>query len=227
MRSSTTAKVIAVVLAILMLIPTAAYASSGETTAPKTQKTTMDEVKEYLYSEDYFTYKTEKDAAGWKDAAGSGITVKAAEGYERATDKQIVDHNITELKQLSRDFDIPIIAVSSLNRQSYSGKITMSAFKESGAIEYGSDVLIGLQLTGSGEKDFDADAAKEKDIRDIDLCILKNRTSKIYPDGFPMSFYAVFNCFVADSTDKKEPDGELDGFTELSKTDEDNIPFID
>ena len=153
--------------------------------------------------------------------------LKAAEGFERATDKQIVDHNITELKQLSRDFDIPILAVSSLNRQSYSGKITMSAFKESGAIEYGSDVLIGLQLTGSGEKDFDADAAKEKDIRDIDLCILKNRTSKIYPDGFPMSFYAVFNCFVADSTDKKEPDGELDGFTELSKTDEDNIPFID
>ncbi len=87
MRSSTTAKVIAVVLAILMLIPTAAYASSGETTAPKTQKTTMDEVKEYLYSEDYFTYKTEKDAAGWKDAAGSGITVKAAEGYEFTPDE--------------------------------------------------------------------------------------------------------------------------------------------
>ena len=86
--------------------------------------------------------------------------MKAAEGYERATDKQIVDHNVTELKQLSRDFDIPIFAVSSLNRQNYSERINMAAYKESGAIEYGSDVLIGLQLTGAGEKDFDADAAK-------------------------------------------------------------------
>ena len=156
--------------------------------------------------------------------------LKAAEGYERATDKQIVDHNVTELKQLSRDFDIPIIAVSSLNRQSYSGKITMSAFKESGAIEYGSDVLIGLQLTGSGDRDFDADAAKDKDPRNIDFCILKNRTGKIYTDGFPMAFYAVFICFMSinnkNKDEEEKPFDTLDGFVPVDKTDEDHLPFI-
>ncbi|MBO4870171.1 MAG: hypothetical protein J5585_10725 [Clostridia bacterium] len=52
MRSSTTAKVIAVVLATLMLIPTGVAASSTDGSTSKTQKTTMDEVKEFLFSED-------------------------------------------------------------------------------------------------------------------------------------------------------------------------------
>ena len=82
---------IAVVLATLMLIPTGVAASSTDGSTSKTEKTTMDEVKEYLYSEDYFTYKTEKDAAGWKDAAGSGVTVKAAEGYEYEPDASYPD----------------------------------------------------------------------------------------------------------------------------------------
>ena len=146
--------------------------------------------------------------------------LKASEGDERATDKQIVDHNVTALKQLSRDFDIPIIAVSSLNRQNYSEKINMAAFKESGAIEYGSDVLIGLQLTGAGDKDFDVDVAKEKDPREIDFCILKNRNGKITSKGIPMTFYPIFNCFMA--ADGIDGDG---GFVPISKEDEDNIPF--
>lgn len=146
--------------------------------------------------------------------------LKASEGDERATDKQIVDHNVTALKQLSRDFDIPIIAVSSLNRQNYSEKINMAAFKESGAIEYGSDVLIGLQLTGAGEKDFDVDKAKEENPRKIDFCILKNRNGNITAKGLPMTFFPMFNCFMA--SDGIDGDG---GFVPLSMTDEDNCPF--
>ena len=146
--------------------------------------------------------------------------LKAAEGDERASDKQIVDHNVTALKQLSRDFDIPIIAVSSLNRQNYSEKINMAAFKESGAIEYGSDVLIGLQLTGAGESGFDVDKAKEENPRKIDFCILKNRNGKTTSKGLPMTFFPMFNCFMA--ADGIGGDG---GFVPLSMTDEDNCPF--
>ena len=146
--------------------------------------------------------------------------LKAAEGDERASDKQIVDHNVTALKQLSRDFDIPIIAVSSLNRQNYSEKINMAAFKESGAIEYGSDVLIGLQLTGAGETGFDVDKAKEENPRKIDFCILKNRNGKTTAKGLPMMFFPMFNCFMAE--DGIDSDG---GFVPLSMTDEDNCPF--
>lgn len=121
--------------------------------------------------------------------------LKAAAGDERATDKQITDHNITFLKQLSRDFDIPVFAVSSLNRQNYSEKINMAAFKESGAIEYGSDVLMGLQLKGAGERDFDLTAAKEKNPREVELVILKNRNGAVTASGIEMSYYPVFNCF--------------------------------
>ena len=96
----------------------------------------------------------------------------------------------------------------------------MAAFKESGAIEYGSDVLIGLQLTGAGDKDFDVDVAKEKDPREIDFCILKNRNGKITSKGIPMTFYPIFNCFMA--ADGIDGDG---GFVPISKEDEDNIPF--
>jgi len=146
--------------------------------------------------------------------------LKASEGDDRATDKQVVDHNVTALKQLSRDFDIPIIAVSSLNRENYKSKINMAAFKESGAIEYGSDVLIGLQFTGAGDSDFDVEKAKDKDPREIDFCILKNRNGKITADGIPMTFYPVFNCFM--DADGVNGDG---GFVLVTKEMEDELPF--
>lgn len=119
----------------------------------------------------------------------------ASEGDERATDKQIVDHNVTALKQLSRDFDIPVFAVSSLNRENYKSEINMAAFKESGAIEYGSDVLIGLQLKGAGDKDFDVNDAKSKDPREVEFCILKYRNGRITSNGIEMHYYPKFNYF--------------------------------
>ena len=85
------------------------------------------------------------------------------------------------------DCDVPVFSISSLNRLNYSEPITMAAFKESGAIEYGSDVLIGIQLYGvgyePGEKQ-NAHTARvrelvekaEKDAQaDIEVRVLKNR----------------------------------------------------
>ena len=89
MRSSKAAKAIAILLALLMLIPAGVYAKSDTettgtttvTTGTEKEKTTMDKVKEYLYSEDYHTYKQEHDNQGWKDATGDGIMIEAAKGY--------------------------------------------------------------------------------------------------------------------------------------------------
>jgi replicative DNA helicase len=86
-----------------------------------------------------------------------------------------------------------VVVISSLNRASYTKSITMEAFKESGAIEYGTDVLIGLQIrnrfiykTGNGvstktESQYHQEAAEHyeretsKDIREIELKVIKNR----------------------------------------------------
>ena len=81
MRSPKTAKVTAVLLALLMLIPTGVYAASDSGAATVREKTTMEQVKEYLYTEKYHTYIEEMNADGFKDATGAGVTIKAAEGY--------------------------------------------------------------------------------------------------------------------------------------------------
>lgn len=66
---------------------------------------------------------------------------------QHALDKQIIDRNVSDLKRLSREFKIPVIGISSFNRENYNSSVNLASFKESGAIEYSSDVLIGLQYS--------------------------------------------------------------------------------
>ena len=98
----------------------------------------------------------------------------------RATDKTNTDKAVNGLKQISRDFKTTIVAISSLNRESYNRPMSLTAFKESGAIEYSSDVLIGLDFTkmleNSNEMDFEEE--KDKVPRNITLTILKNRNGR-------------------------------------------------
>lgn len=96
-----------------------------------------------------------------------------------STDKQNIDKTVLELKRISRDQGISVIAISSLNRLNYKEVISMSAFKESGGIEYSADVLLGLQLEGMGEEKFDVDAAKQKLPREVELKVLKNRNGSV------------------------------------------------
>ena len=114
---------------------------------------------------------------------------------ERATDKQNTDKAVMELKRISRDFKTPVIGISSFNRDNYNNAVSMQAFKESGAIEYSSDILIGLQLKGAGNKDFDPTEAKKKNPREIELVILKNRNGQTGAK-VPFEFYPMFNYFV-------------------------------
>lgn len=112
----------------------------------------------------------------------------------RATDKQNIDRNVVELKRISRDFNIPVVAISSFNRDNYRNAASMEAFKESGAVEYSSDVLFGLQLCGAGEAGLDLNAQKVKVPRPLELVMLKNR------NGIPFAklrydYYAKFSCF--------------------------------
>ena len=89
----------------------------------------------------------------------------------------------------------------------------MQAFKESGAIEYSTDVLIGLQLMGVGDKNFDVDAAKTKNPREVEAVILKNRNGRT-GGKIRYDFYAMFNYFeevkgaisVSAKNDKYEDD---------------------
>jgi replicative DNA helicase len=118
---------------------------------------------------------------------------------ERVSDKQNIDKSVMELKRISRDCKLPIVCISSLNRQNYRLPVSMEAFKESGAIEYSSDVLIGLQLAGTGSENFDVDKAKSENPRKIELLILKNRNG-VTGDKIRYKYYPLFNYFEEDWT---------------------------
>lgn len=101
---------------------------------------------------------------------------------DRMTDKQATDMDVKMLKQISRQFDIPVIAISSFNRKSY-GNASFEAFKESGLIEYSADVMLALQFKSLKypEPDtMDVDEEKARNPRNVELVVLKNR---LFPTG--------------------------------------------
>ena len=129
---------------------------------------------------------------------------------EKGTDKANTDYSILTLKRLSRDYKIPVIVISSFNRENYSNRVSMQAFKESGAIEYSADVLIGLQLMGTGEKDFDVDEAKSRNPREIEAIVLKNRNGRT-GGKIGYKYYSMFNYFeeleeTPTNSKRKKPD---------------------
>ncbi|MDE6708536.1 MAG: hypothetical protein K2K06_10940 [Oscillospiraceae bacterium] len=70
------------------------------------------------------------------------------------------------------------------------------------AIEYSSDVLIGLQLKGAGTKEFDVTEAKAKNPREIELVILKNRNG-VTGKRIQYKYYPMFNYFEEIREDEK------------------------
>lgn len=131
-------------------------------------------------------------------------------------DKQKIDQAIMELKRISRDFNTPVIGISSLNRKSYNDPVGFDAFKESGIIEYTADVLIGLNFkeleTEDDETATDKKAGKAKGPKnpitvrnennqkkknaepiEISFNVLKNRNG--LTGSTPLHFISMFNYF--------------------------------
>ena len=107
-------------------------------------------------------------------------------GDQKQTTRDLVDTNVRELKRMSRNHDIPVIVISSLNRTNYLAPVDFESFKESGGIEYTADVVWGLQLDAMNDPIFDKDKhikekreivrnAKAETPRKIQLLCLKNR----------------------------------------------------
>lgn len=127
---------------------------------------------------------------------------------DRLSDKQVVDYNVSELKRISRDNDIPIFLISSFNRDNYLQAVDYASFKESGAIEYGADVVLGLQLKvletnnvfskkeNINEKRRIINEAKSSNPREVELICLKNRNGKSYFKCY-FDYYPIFNTFKA------------------------------
>ena len=152
----------------------------------------------------------------------------------RATDKQNTDKAVLELKRLSRDYSIPVIGISSFNRDNYTAPVNLASFKESGAIEYSSDVLIGLQYEGMDYQEGETDGARHKRLRSlmkqviadgkagrpqkIQVKILKNRNGS--KGEAPIDFYPMFNYFTDQEplTINTDKEGNTDEWSSAEST---------
>lgn len=106
----------------------------------------------------------------------------------RLSDKANVDVSVLELKRLSRDLKIPVLILSSFNRNSYKGSAALDSFKESGAIEYSCDALFALQGNADGG------SGSDHDRKNIEVSILKNRNG-IAGIKVPFRYYPKYNYF--------------------------------
>ena len=153
----------------------------------------------------------------------------------RSTDKQNTDRAVVELKRLSALQDIPIFCISSLNRSNYTEPISMSAFKESGAIEYGSDVLIGLQPYGMDFLPGEKTATHNRRVRnllentlvkpqiEIEIKVLKNRNGSRGGSG-TILFDKKYNAFREIPMEFTRSSSNIFGPEEEDEEDEDDGP---
>lgn len=140
---------------------------------------------------------------------------------ERQNTKETVDIAVTELKRLSRELNIPILAISSINRANYLTPIDFESLKESGCIEYTCDCIWGLQLqclnneifkTLGGSKIIQrreaVKKAKKETPRKIELVCLKNRygvsSFSCYFDYYP-AYDLIDKCEDLDFIQEYEP----------------------
>jgi replicative DNA helicase len=101
------------------------------------------------------------------------------------------------LKSLAKELDVPILALSQLNRgvEKRKGEPPMlSDLRESGAIEQDADVVMFLHRPGD-EKDQDGGAAQKVDVQEIELHIAKQRQG---PTGVVELVFFKTNTYFAE-----------------------------
>ena len=139
--------------------------------------------------------------------------LQPSEEQKRQSTKEVMDMAVTELKRLSRELDLTIFVISSVNRANYLTPFDFESLKESGGIEFTSDCIWGLQLQCLSDPLFsEANKIKEKrdkvraekarDPRRLELLCLKNRFGV-------SSFSVAFNYWPALDL-FEEPGGDLE-----------------
>lgn len=185
-----------------------------------------DFINEYnqVYSDALSAFENMADKLFYRDGSADRITITEVENFigrlvesgrrpfvfvdylqflktdvQNLTDKQQADRVIEALKRLSTRYGITVVAISSINRQSYSSKAGLSALKESGQIEFTGDAVLMIQpadVADDNAKDkYEEVLSKEE--RDLEVVLLKNRYGALGKAYF--RFFAKFNLFDGDT----------------------------
>ena len=114
--------------------------------------------------------------------------------------------NVARLKALAVQHQLPLLALSSLNRLGYNVAVGLESLKDSGDIEYTADVVLGLQPLQLGAVE-DGNgrainaATRTQEVRTLRLTCLKHREGKA--GEVILEYDAAHNAF-------REPDIEAD-----------------
>lgn len=185
-----------------------------------------DFINEYnqVYSDSLSAFENMADRLFYRDGSSDRITITEVENFvgqlvesgrrpfvfidylqflktdiQNLTDKQQADKVIEAFKRLSTRYGITVVAISSINRQSYSSKAGLSALKESGQIEFTGDAVLMIQpadVADDNAKDkYEEVLSKEE--RDLEVVLLKNRYGALGKAYF--RFFAKFNLFDGDT----------------------------
>lgn len=109
-------------------------------------------------------------------------------------DFDIIKAQVKALKKMSTDFDIPVVLISALTRDSYNDPITLNSFKGSGSIEYTADIILALQYDGVGKKGWDYLKARSAFPRKMELQILKARRGDSSA-SILLDYYSAYEYF--------------------------------
>ena len=133
------------------------------------------------------------------------------EGSEGKETRLAVDDNMIALRNMAQSLKTPVWVVSSVGRSAYYGAVGMDSYKESGGVEFSSDVALGLQVRDMAEateagrseammkakgKAHDM-AEREKSQRNVELTVLKNRYGRVSPlHGVPLVYCCETDRFI-------------------------------
>ena len=189
-------------------------------TIPIVNRGFLDEYNQ-VYSDALDAFERMADKLFYRDGSSDRITIGEVENFVRQlvesgrrpfvfvdylqflktdiqnlTDKQQADRVIEALKRLSTRYGITVVAISSINRQSYSSKAGLSALKESGQIEFTGDAVLMIQpseVSDENAKDKYEEVLSQEE-RDLEVVLLKNRYGALGKAYF--KFFAKFNLFA-------------------------------
>ena len=123
--------------------------------------------------------------------------------------KRALDDSFHKLIALAKEHTLTVIVISSINRSSYLSPIDFESFKESGELEFGADVVLGLQLECMNDELFTMNnklidkrkkvkEAKTAIPRHVELVTLKDRYNGLRDTdgGVYFDYYPQFDLFA-------------------------------
>ncbi len=111
-----------------------------------------------------------------------------------------------QLKQMARELDVPVIALSQLSRsvEKNKGEPMLSDLRESGAIEQDADIVMFLHRVKKEEKEAEEEQAEANPLQEIKIIIAKHRNGAI--GKLPLAFEGRINAFYTKEFDRDNYD---------------------